>query len=35
MKCNLWAFFARHGFAARPDDAPGMQLALRQQYGQA
>ena len=29
------AFFAKHGFAARPEDAPGMQLALRQKSGQA
>jgi predicted N-acetyltransferase YhbS len=28
-------FFAKHGFAARPDDAPGMQLQLSQRYGQA
>jgi len=29
------AFFARHGFAARPEEAPGMQLALQQKSGQA
>lgn len=29
------AFFARHGFAARPADAPGMQMTLRQKSGQA
>ncbi|MHB8835993.1 MAG: GNAT family N-acetyltransferase [Candidatus Methylomirabilia bacterium] len=29
------AFFAKHGFAARPDDAPGMQIALQQKVGQA
>jgi len=29
------AFFARHGFAARPEDAPGMQLILTQKSGQA
>jgi GNAT superfamily N-acetyltransferase len=29
------AFFARHGFAARPEDAPGMQLLPRQKSGQA
>jgi predicted N-acetyltransferase YhbS len=29
------AFFARHGFAARPEDAPGMQLTLQQKSGQA
>ncbi len=28
-------FFARHGFAARPEDAPGMQLLRRQTAGQA
>ena len=27
------AFFAKHGFAARPDDAPGMQLAPLQKSG--
>ena len=27
------AFFAKHGFAARPDDAPGMQLLPRQKAG--
>ena len=27
------AFFAKHGFAARPADAPGMQLALQQRAG--
>jgi GNAT superfamily N-acetyltransferase len=26
-------FFAKHGFAARPDDAPGMQLAPQQKAG--
>lgn len=29
------AFFAKHGFAARPEDAPGMQLAPRMKAGQA
>ena len=29
------AFFAKHGFAARPDDAPGMQLAPQQKFGNA
>ena len=29
------AFFAKHGFCARPADAPGMQLALQQKIGQA
>ena len=29
------AFFAKHGFAARPADAPGMQIALQQKVGQA
>jgi GNAT superfamily N-acetyltransferase len=29
------AFFARHGFAARPADAPGMQLAAVPRSGQA
>ena len=29
------AFFARHGFAARPENAPGMQLILTQKSGQA
>jgi len=29
------AFFARLGFAARPEDAPGMQLAPQQKSGQA
>ncbi len=29
------AFFARHGFAARPEDAPGMQLLPQQKSGQA
>ena len=28
-------FFAKHGFAARPDNAPGMQLNLPQQHGLA
>jgi len=28
-------FFAKHGFAARSEDAPGMQLILQQQTGQA
>ncbi len=28
-------FFARHGFAARPADAPAMQLAAEPQAGQA
>jgi GNAT superfamily N-acetyltransferase len=27
------AFFAKHGFAARPEDAPGMQLLPRQKAG--
>lgn len=27
-------FFAKHGFAARPADAPGMQLAAQPQAGQ-
>ena len=27
------AFFAKHGFAARPADAPGMQLSLLQRAG--
>jgi GNAT superfamily N-acetyltransferase len=27
------AFFAKHGFAARPDDAPGMSLTLQQKSG--
>ena len=29
------AFFARHGFAARPAAAPGMELVARPQAGQA
>jgi GNAT superfamily N-acetyltransferase len=29
------SFFARHGFAARPDEAPGMQLVPLQKAGQA
>lgn len=29
------AFFAKHGFAARPENAPGMQLTPQQKYGQA
>jgi len=29
------AFFAKHGFAARPEDAPGMQLAPLSKSGQA
>jgi hypothetical protein len=29
------AFFARHGFAARPAEAPGMQLAALPKAGQA
>lgn len=29
------AFFAKHGFAARPEGAPGMQLILQQKSGQA
>jgi len=29
------AFFARHGFAARPENAPGMQLVAQRQSGQA
>lgn len=29
------AFFARHGFAARPSGAPGMQLLPQQKSGQA
>lgn len=29
------AFFARHGFAARPGNAPGMQLTAQQKSGQA
>jgi predicted N-acetyltransferase YhbS len=29
------AFFARHGFAARPADAPAMQLAAQPKAGQA
>ena len=28
-------FFAKHGFAARPEDSPGMQLAPQQKSGQA
>ena len=28
-------FFAKHGFAARPEAAPGMQLTLQQKIGQA
>ena len=28
-------FFAKHGFAARPENAPGMQLILTQKSGQA
>ena len=29
------AFFTKHGFAARPDDAPGMQFIPQQKSGQA
>ena len=28
-------FFAKHGFAARPENSPGMQLAPQQKSGQA